>query len=78
MGVRDFTEQWFRSPYATCFTASCVEARQPAAVRVASVVNHVDSHCGSLYPCSGNGSREDVGVESAAGRCGCGVGAAVR
>lgn len=39
MGVRGFTEQWFRSPYATCFTASCVEARQPAVVR--SVVSTV-------------------------------------
>ena len=45
---------------------------------VSSGVNRVDSHCGSLYPYNGYGSREDAVVESAAGRCGCGVGAAVR
>lgn len=44
----------------------------------ASGVNHVDSHCGLLYPYNGYGSREDAVVESASGRCGCGVGAAVR
>lgn len=76
MGVRGFTEQWFRSPYATCSTARWRHGSQLSCA--ASGVNCVDSHCGSLYPCSGNGNREDAGVESVAGRCGCGAVAAVR